>query len=532
MTIKRYVWSEEAGTGGTGGPASEVTYNPSASQLDADNVQTAMDIVAGREVTTTTGVLTLYVRTTGNDSNTGLTIGDALLTPKAAVDKVPKYIRHNVTIDIGEGNFPGFELSGFNVPIGATFTIKGVLGTPTLSSGTTSGTATGGDTHTLIDAGQSWTAHDLRGRLVLVNSQYAYVWDNTSNTIELCYTLSGAPTGQAYSILENKTNLNATCAGGYASAIVLIRGLVTAARDSVLVQSLKITATGKAYGFYMISSDPAYISRILVTGTKGTTGCFAFISLTKQLVVSNIRAENGSYGILFNLLNGTRGSYTTGADGNGISSYNTSLSGIIGNTCLGIMIASAFAQSSSATGIEMYQSELVYLYYMRSENNLDGFWSEYNGYTKTEGFLIQNNTNDGYYAQDTRSVDINSGTIIGNGGYGMKVDECSATNDWAHTLVNAAGVLTISNNTLGGVIANHRSIAILTSCTGTGNGGYGVDVKRGSEVRVTSETTITGSAGDATIDGGTTVLDWSTDFANNNDKVVDITNGSLLRRED
>src|ERR1700730_5312964 len=60
--------------------------------------------------------LNLYVDTAGNDANDCTGPGaSACATIQGAVDKVPKRIRHNVTITVGIGHFAGAVIEGFSV---------------------------------------------------------------------------------------------------------------------------------------------------------------------------------------------------------------------------------------------------------------------------------------------------------------------------------------------------------------------------------------------------------------------------------
>ena len=73
----------------------------------------------------TTANLTLYVDAAlGNDSNDGLTAGTALATIQAAVNKVPKYLVHAVTVSVAAGTYPEtVRIEGF---VGSgTFTLQG-----------------------------------------------------------------------------------------------------------------------------------------------------------------------------------------------------------------------------------------------------------------------------------------------------------------------------------------------------------------------------------------------------------------------
>lgn len=65
-------------------------------------------------VSETTENLTLYVDAAGNDSNPG-TQDRPFLTIQAAIDSLPKIVRHQVNINVGVGNFSAFAISGFTL---------------------------------------------------------------------------------------------------------------------------------------------------------------------------------------------------------------------------------------------------------------------------------------------------------------------------------------------------------------------------------------------------------------------------------
>jgi hypothetical protein len=81
----------------------------------------------------TTGPLTLYVSTSGNDQNDGLAPDRAKRTIQAAVDCVPPIIRHQVSINVAPGvyeesiDYNGKQASG---PLTGTPTIFGSGATP------------------------------------------------------------------------------------------------------------------------------------------------------------------------------------------------------------------------------------------------------------------------------------------------------------------------------------------------------------------------------------------------------------------
>lgn len=118
--------------------------------------QTKQGITGHVSIETTAGI-TLYVETTGDDSNSGQSISQALKTPQEAYNRIPKDVGHVVRIVCGEGTFSAVGATGFRIFGAGSFTFEGTLGAPTIASGTTYGTATGGSTTSLIDGTQAWT---------------------------------------------------------------------------------------------------------------------------------------------------------------------------------------------------------------------------------------------------------------------------------------------------------------------------------------------------------------------------------------
>lgn len=72
----------------------------------------------------TTAPITLYVSTSGNDSNDGLTPATALRNIQTAIDKIPQVVNHQVAIILSAGTYnEDISISGF---VGkGLFTLKG-----------------------------------------------------------------------------------------------------------------------------------------------------------------------------------------------------------------------------------------------------------------------------------------------------------------------------------------------------------------------------------------------------------------------
>lgn len=177
--------------------------------------------------TETQSDVTLYVETTGSDTNDG-TIGSPLLTIQAAIDRAKKLgasqLKHRVTIQVGSGNFTGFALYNINTAYatnttnGSYFLIKGTYIAPTLTTGTASGTATAGSAGsstsgtqgTMTDSGQAWTTDELRGKLLEIvtgtgSGQIFPILSNTGTVITVASPWTAPASGSTYAIREYGT---------------------------------------------------------------------------------------------------------------------------------------------------------------------------------------------------------------------------------------------------------------------------------------------------------------------------------------
>lgn len=139
---------------------------------------------------------TYYVDPAGSDSNACTGSGtSACATVEGVINKLPRFIRHNITINIAAGTITSrLALLDRDIATGVTLTINGTMEAWTPTTGTASGTtgATSGwsssGPSTVTDASQTWTVNDLRGRFIRFNSgTYAGesypIISNTSDTI-------------------------------------------------------------------------------------------------------------------------------------------------------------------------------------------------------------------------------------------------------------------------------------------------------------------------------------------------------------
>ncbi|WP_224373253.1 hypothetical protein, partial [Hyalangium versicolor] len=172
--------------------------------------------------------MTFYVSTSGNDSFECTSWARACATIQSAVDRVPKRLRHPVTINVSTGTFAaGAWLSGFlpdtpaDASQGSYLIVSGSLTPATLASGSATGTLTavsvgsGATWTTLTDSGQSWSAGALRGKFIEITSGAGAgivkpISDNTATVLTLPGVVTGqAPTvGASYAIREVGTTIN------------------------------------------------------------------------------------------------------------------------------------------------------------------------------------------------------------------------------------------------------------------------------------------------------------------------------------
>jgi hypothetical protein len=175
----------------------------------------------------TTAALNLYVETTGSDSNTCTSVAAPCLTIQGAVNKIPKTIRHPVTVTVGTGNFAGVTLDGFKYEpnstpaLGAYLNLKGTLSTATLDGGVATSTASSGtagtansvtwgtltDTSQTADGGTGWVVDALRGFLVETltgtgSGQIRPIHSNTDTAITVAGSWTAPASGTTYAIRD------------------------------------------------------------------------------------------------------------------------------------------------------------------------------------------------------------------------------------------------------------------------------------------------------------------------------------------
>jgi hypothetical protein len=393
----------------------------------------------GTIVGQTTGDITYYVRTTGSDSNDGLSTGTALATLVAALDKIPALIKHKVLIDMGAGTFTGADITGFIIDQGqtlggsintpdASLIISGTLGQPTLTTGTATGTATSGTTSQLVDTGQAWTTNELRGRLVLVDGNYRVVRDNTDDTIEFCAVYGASTSGKAYEILEQKTILNGNVAG-YGYAALAIWDTYAVYRRCLIIENIKIDAADAYWGFLAYGVTGFSLSQSWIDKPSGSGGT--------GLVLQSIMSEFDAIEIYIsgNFAEGSIAKYNAGilrnfrAVAKGVSSFGFSFNGVSVDDVeiAAIDCGGAGCYMAETWPIGNLQMNRGYF----ADNGSHGLQLGSPGALEIANVAGSGNTGYGVYNDSSTRLDIGSGvTVTGTSG-DLSIDAGTTTLSWS-----------------------------------------------------------------------------------------------------
>lgn len=176
----------------------------------------------------TTAAMTLYVDVDGgSDSNDCTAAGtSACATIQGAVNKVPRCLRHGVTVNVAAGNYAGFYVSGFLCDPSVQTTTGGLFidafaafADAGVATGNATGTATAGSAGsgttfgTLTDAAATWTASDLVGRFITItggtgSGQTRVISANTGTVITIVGTWTAPAALSTYVIQDPGVNIN------------------------------------------------------------------------------------------------------------------------------------------------------------------------------------------------------------------------------------------------------------------------------------------------------------------------------------
>lgn len=239
-------------------------------------------------MTATTAAMTLYVDQDGGSDSNACTGGDGgvCLTINGAINKVPKRVRHNVTVNVAAGTYAeNATINHFGLETGVTFTLAGTLTMFTPATGTAAGTltgaagvASGGYVQRVTDSGQSWTVDNLKGRFFTVAGTSRVIVSNTATTLDVvCPTAFGA--GNAYTINDPATAVTTLLVqGNQGSAATIAASNLTlstpiSVRATDLLLNHQLTNCRVTPGTAGISSAKATLTRTYVQSTSSALSC-------------------------------------------------------------------------------------------------------------------------------------------------------------------------------------------------------------------------------------------------------------------
>lgn len=353
--------------------------------------------------------LTLYVSVAGSDSNPG-SQDRSFRSIQAAINTLNnKLIQSVVTISVGPGSFKAFTIDGTLIGFptlsnhitpystAASLNIIGSWSIPTLTSGTTSGTATGAVVNLaaeVTDAGQSWTVNELRGKYLLINSNY---WPIISNTATVITIPTSTVQSGVYSIWDIGTNIDTEVAaigslGGTQAGRIAVQNIALGATTSLQISVLNLNLDGMATGTTAISARNAVVSfeninmvrssssvtlsGISATSTRQLNLTRSYISFPSTLgngvtsgsrhdviSINNCYFRNGALGVsvapgssVTNLLNNTFDTLVTGVT----AASNALISLLTGNRFTSCTTAITIGSATTASSAKLTCSTNTY----------------------------------------------------------------------------------------------------------------------------------------------------------------------------
>lgn len=427
----------------------------------------------------TTAALTLYVSTTGSDSNACTASGSAAcLTLQGALNKVPKDLQHVVTVNVGAGTFAGAYINGFNVgnPAdpnnGASLKIIGTYTAATATTGSSSGTATSGtagsgSTHgTITQTGAGWTANQFAGKLVHTiagtgSAQYMPIVSNDATTITIAGTWTAPAASTTFEVLDWAT-------------------VISPALSRPASPLGAATATNQAF---------------LQSGTTGDYGTSASINF--NIVYEALKVAPASGGGVF-IYGGTR----TAIRRCWLLATGTANAVLVDSWSQGILMTANVVESSGTGSIAAVASVA------RLQISNNWFKGGSAGFQITSGAQNANFIGNYFSAQSSTSLLISGGLNLSQfnnnklvGGGGSTKGISAGFNSSGQ---NASGMSIVTSDISGygtGIELVGRHQFLLTSATGTGNT-TALSISKGAAANVATGTTMTGTT-EVSIDGTT-----------------------------
>lgn len=239
----------------------------------------------------TTESMTIYVNSaTGTDASDGRFADQPMRTIMAAINRVPKRIRHNVIIEVAPGTYDAFTIQGFlfeslNDGTGCGIFIKGdVVATTDIATNLATGTVTGGTTGnaaagawTVIqDSTKSWVVDSLKGKMlryaVAGVTTIVSIVSNDATSVSIAAQSAPPVNGTAYLIGDGGAVI--TGAGiqvpGSIQTLTVASGTPTKAWITVFdnIQPSRVTAI-RIEGMKVVPVSPQAADSAIILNTNG-----------------------------------------------------------------------------------------------------------------------------------------------------------------------------------------------------------------------------------------------------------------------
>ena len=431
---------------------------------------TYVDLVSNDEYQS---AITLAVSTTGNDSDptrpARIVGGDWTTKPfatiQAALAALPKLLRGVLTPAVI--NVAAGTYAGF-LTRGVTIPVKlqGVRQAATLATGPNTGTATGGSGSTLILTGAGWTLDNLVGRYLSI--------------------VSGPGAGQIPAIAKNTTD-TITLAGNASPGFGV--GSVFAIEDSAVI--INGPTPGSSYPCFLTDFTNTFTITDIVVNASSS---IHYVYASAAGVASFVRCRSNSAPFAgFLISNGSALAF--------LADCVAKTPGSAGFYCQG-------CQSVVATGNLAFGGNFGYLYYLGIEILIAAA-------ANTARSCVV-----GFRAEGAPRLSCSD----------LKILDCGTAVVLVGSVLRVSGLF-IDNCYVTTTQMNTSTLHVLNAFAGSGNVGFGVNAKgAGNLVFLEGLTpTITGSSGDATVDGATPLV-WAAAFGVPDTYAVDTTSGARIYR--
>lgn len=431
---------------------------------------------------------------TGSDGFDCLFANKPCKTIQGAANKIPKNLYHDVQVQVAAGTYAGAVFEGFTSRLPANVVasyaglrIQGTLGSPTLTSGATSGTLTGYTAKSnatmpiLADSAQSWTVNELRGQLVRITGGTGFpgtesvppiypIISNTATTMTIA-SFTAQAIGSTYEIVTPTTVINSFVVPAAASATPMSTPLVAAGLQfvnchgaSFAVSRIRVTPNATMTRGFVVGGN-----RVNLTNVKcdiGTGGTFCIVAVTGEPVA---RMQ-----VLGSAFTASAGSTFVSVAGGGVSTGSTQLTANM-----------FFASAGSLFGVYSGPYNVVTgstnsFFGLRTAILIDG--SNYNQFVDTN--IDCNNV-----ASSTGIEARASTSNGGNGGAWAQSNSQMIINNCATAAMRCEGNV-------------HAIIGANTA--GTGNA-VGIQMLYGARMRIPASVTLTGTV-EVQLDGTGTTL--------------------------